>query len=374
MNENQLDITGGGGGGTIGGTISAGQIGYGSALDTLAGSNNLWWDNSTKRLNLTKTASLVTDYHLTLNQVAIGNTLNASGLNYLLIDALTPNTGIAVVSRPKGTPTGNAYNFQFSKTDASTGHSLLFIGGGSAAVGNSANKHVISTSADGGVTGQPLVLRVAPTNTSWLNVRDHLTIFPSGNVVIQNTSLSATDAGFILDVQGTTRFNGNSIFGTTTSSGTTTPLNVSFGGTFGTNTPGAVGNMKWFLYQDSTPANSYGIGMSAGLMEIRSGSAAAIGFFTNNGVESFRILSNQDLQFVAGSDFVFATSTGTRIGTATNQLLSFWNKTPIVQPTNAIGAAAFVANTSGIANDTATYGGYTMGQIAQALINVGLLA
>ncbi len=73
-------------------------------------------------------------------------------------------------------------------------------------------------------------------------------------------------------------------------------------------------------------------------------------------------------------NFVFQTTTGTRIGTATNQRLAFWNKTPIVQPTNAIGAGAFVANTSGIANDTATYGGYTMGQIAQALINVGILA
>ena len=45
----------------------------------------------------------------------------------------------------------------------------------------------------------------------------------------------------------------------------------------------------------------------------------------------------------------------------------------IARPTNAIAAAAFVANTSGIANDTATWGGYTVGQVVQALQNYGIL-
>ena len=47
---------------------------------------------------------------------------------------------------------------------------------------------------------------------------------------------------------------------------------------------------------------------------------------------------------------------------------------PIAQPTTAIAAATFVANTSGIANDTATWGGYTVGQVVKALQNLGLLA
>jgi hypothetical protein len=45
----------------------------------------------------------------------------------------------------------------------------------------------------------------------------------------------------------------------------------------------------------------------------------------------------------------------------------------IARPTNAIAAAAFVANTSGIVNDTATWGGYTAGQVVQALQNYGIL-
>jgi hypothetical protein len=80
------------------------------------------------------------------------------------------------------------------------------------------------------------------------------------------------------------------------------------------------------------------------------------------------------LTFGASRDIWFDTATGTKIGAATNQRFAFWNKTPIVQPTTAIAAATFVANTSGIANDTATFDGYTIGQVVKALRDVGLLA
>ena len=67
------------------------------------------------------------------------------------------------------------------------------------------------------------------------------------------------------------------------------------------------------------------------------------------------------------------TGTGTRIGTAASQRIGFWNTTPIVQPTTSVAAATFVANTSAIANDTATFDGYTIGQVVRALRNAGLL-
>jgi hypothetical protein len=70
----------------------------------------------------------------------------------------------------------------------------------------------------------------------------------------------------------------------------------------------------------------------------------------------------------------FGTATGTRLGTATNQLLSFWNKTPIVQPTTGIAAATRVHNASTTIHTGDTFGGYTIQQIAQALINIGILA
>jgi len=73
-------------------------------------------------------------------------------------------------------------------------------------------------------------------------------------------------------------------------------------------------------------------------------------------------------------DFNLGTTTGTKIGTSTSQKLSLWNATPIVQPTTGVAAATFVANTSGIANDTATFDGYTIGQVVKALRNIGALA
>ena len=46
----------------------------------------------------------------------------------------------------------------------------------------------------------------------------------------------------------------------------------------------------------------------------------------------------------------------------------------IYRETTAVAAAAFVANTSLIADDSATFGGYTMGQVVAALKAQGLLA
>jgi hypothetical protein len=54
--------------------------------------------------------------------------------------------------------------------------------------------------------------------------------------------------------------------------------------------------------------------------------------------------------------------------------LGFFGATPVVQVTTGVSAGAFVANTSGIADDTATFAGYTLGQIAAALKAVGILA
>lgn len=73
-------------------------------------------------------------------------------------------------------------------------------------------------------------------------------------------------------------------------------------------------------------------------------------------------------------DIVIGTTTGTKIGTATSQKIGFWNATPIIQPTTGVAAATFAANTSGIADDTATFDSYTIGQVVKALRNTGILA
>ncbi len=46
---------------------------------------------------------------------------------------------------------------------------------------------------------------------------------------------------------------------------------------------------------------------------------------------------------------------------------------PILQPTTSGTSATFAANTSGISNDSATFDGYTIGQVVKALRALGLL-
>jgi len=105
--------------------------------------------------------------------------------------------------------------------------------------------------------------------------------------------------------------------------------------------------------------------------------AGDLAFYTQIGgaAAALRLtLSATNFTLIDAYDCILGSTTGTKWGTATSQKQSFWNATPIVQPTTAIAAATFVANTSLIANDTATFDGYTLGQIVKALRNIGLLA
>lgn len=73
-------------------------------------------------------------------------------------------------------------------------------------------------------------------------------------------------------------------------------------------------------------------------------------------------------------NFILATGTGTKIGTATTQKLAFWNAAPIVQPTTAVAAATRAGGGGTTVTDTDTFDGYTIAQVVKALRNTGLLA
>ncbi len=88
-----------------------------------------------------------------------------------------------------------------------------------------------------------------------------------------------------------------------------------------------------------------------------------------------RFDGNLDFSPADATNIVLGTSTGTKIGTATSQKLGFFNKTPIVQQTTTSQTAAtFVANTSLTADDSATWDGYTIGDIVAILRAFGLFA
>lgn len=98
-----------------------------------------------------------------------------------------------------------------------------------------------------------------------------------------------------------------------------------------------------------------------------SGTRHGIVFDVRNGINNYAIK-------IDNGDIKFDTTTGTKIGSSTSDKLSFWNATPVVQPTTGITSATFTANTSGIVDDTATFDGYTIGQVVKALRTIGILA
>jgi hypothetical protein len=102
-----------------------------------------------------------------------------------------------------------------------------------------------------------------------------------------------------------------------------------------------------------------------------SGTLAVTGASTLTGL----LTANGGITLGDAQNIAFNTTTGTKIGATTSQKLSFWNSTPIVQPTTAV-ASATVASPGGGTNlkTDDTFDGYTIAQVVKALRNAGLLA
>lgn len=79
-------------------------------------------------------------------------------------------------------------------------------------------------------------------------------------------------------------------------------------------------------------------------------------------------------------NLILGSSSGTKIGTATSQKLSFFNNSPVVQPSSTGQTAGFTAGGGSAAKDDSTFTGgvgtkaYTTGDIVRHLKNLGLIA
>jgi hypothetical protein len=81
-----------------------------------------------------------------------------------------------------------------------------------------------------------------------------------------------------------------------------------------------------------------------------------------------------DWQLEDAGSLILGTTTGSKIGTSTSQKIGLWNATPVIQQTTGSAAATFITNTSLIFDDTATFDGYTIGQVVKILRTIGILA
>jgi hypothetical protein len=209
------------------------------------------------------------------------------------------------------------------------------------------------------------------------------------NVVGFNNTYFGTLAGT------TATGSNNSFFGYYSGALTTTGTNnTGFGsGSGGTNTTGSnnlfIGSSAGAylangVTSNQTSGNSVFIGVNSKALSAGNTNQTVIGYnATGNGSNTVTIGDTTVTDnYIRGNfnvtdarNFIIGTTTGTKIGTATTQKLSFWNATPIVQPTTAVAASTFATVAGGTNIDTTdTFDGYTIGQVVKALRNTGLLA
>lgn len=108
------------------------------------------------------------------------------------------------------------------------------------------------------------------------------------------------------------------------------------------------------------------------------GSNSYLKFVTTDSAET--IVAGVNLTLADAKNIILDTTTGTKIGTATNQKLGFFNKTPVTQQATAGTTTGFTAGGGTTATSASTFTGntgsaaYTVGDIVLALKNLGLMA
>ena len=232
---------------------------------------------------------------------------------------------------------------------------------------------------------------------------DGSAIIQAGNITIQDTKelRIGTNSDFIIDHDGSltttlTSKTGNLIIDNTNTSGATVVRlgsdtsgtnfivqNNSGSALFSVNTANLISASLPIVITDSTQSTSHttgsiitfggvGIGKDVFCNGAITATNSITGGSLTDGVVNITggAISNANNVFTAN----MTTTTGaTNLASGGGATLGLYGVTPITRPTTGVSAAAFVANTSGISNDSATYGGYTMGQVVQALKNIGAL-
>ena len=221
-----------------------------------------------------------------LTKTTQGNIVELGGAN-----PLVKNTDIDL---------GASFYFNLKKT---TSNYFTVLNGGNVGIGtiNPTNKfHVNGSVRFEGLGSQISYTRIlAVDNTGLLAYRDASTLGGGGSVTLNSTQIAFGNVSNQLSSSSDFTWNGTRLMlGNFTAAAITTPVSINTGATFGSNTPGAPGNLKLRLFDDNT--NVYGLGISSGVMEYQVPTGANHRFYVA-GAEVMRLANTGNVGIGTGS-------------------------------------------------------------------------
>lgn len=170
-----------------------------------------------------------------------------------------------------------------------------------------------------------------------------------------------------------------------TAIGTETLRNFGYGSSSWDSLNVALGYRALYTLDPTATTNAHlntAVGAYAGYLSTTGASNVFLGYkagYNQTTGSNLLIVDNQD-RASAANEATKSLIYGEFNSTVTSQKITFnagymgfFATAAVAQPTTAGAAATFTANTSGIADDTATFDGYTIGQVVKALRNLGLL-
>ena len=288
----------------IGGQGVTSQIAYFNTTSSITGSNNFTINDST----MTVTGSLLVSGSGTFTNIGptvMSGSLNVSGAittnstitaQTLVVQTITSSISSITGSTNFGSLSSNTHNFTGSLIVSGT---MFVSSSGNIGIGTTSPRSTFDVrfNADRGIRfSSPGVSTESVIAGYQGDVSSNIrSLRIAGDNIYFNT-------GDGTDSSGTQRMAITSAgvlqLGTvgSTGTGTSSPVTMGFGSTFGTNPVGT--NFKLKLFEDTTP-NIFGFGISNALLEIIAGNSSAIGFFAN-GSERMRISSAGALSLNTG--------------------------------------------------------------------------
>lgn len=212
---------------------------------------------------------------------------------------------------------------------------------------------------------------------------------------VGNISGAATNNYALYTNNGTVRFGGNVTCDSGTILSSQTTMNVFNTVSTTVNFAGAATTLSMGAGAASTATLSFtsGINLNTGTIASNQTTVALL----NSGVTTVNFAGGASAALNIGNasatatfaggitiadakNIVFNTTTGTKIGTATTQKLSFYNSTPVVQPSTTGETTGFTAGGGTNVTDSSTFTGnvgstaYRISDIVKHLKNLGLIA